>query len=609
MVIADTPFVEAQDAEELRPDTPAGTKPLESYHPHHTVRCECPVSRMALAQAVRRLANWGANVTVLDSMFLRSCPEEDPDLRSAISDAGNVIVPVGSRPLPFSSRRDPTSTVGLRIEMPLFGDSVVLEMGSPAIGPRDAEYSVELEQTGRLPDGTLKSVPALPWVIARNTLNEGSGGAAPLREALLDGTVPQLLGGLFRSARPASDEQSGGVIFVPDGGDVITGSVYASKRLLINYGVGADPDAGRYRPARLSWLLTCSEAEGKARFADKTVLIGDPGGDWHRTLVGEMPGTEVLAHATATLLQKRPLRAAAGGWVLLLMFLGAALSTALLREWPTRYSVLGIALISVGVLLLGRWLIERDVWLLTATPLAAIGAASLLTALWESGRFQSAVLQLVPQRVARVVERAGGFAVEEASVLFSDIRGYTTLSEQMDPARMMAFLNRYMGSVDDVLRRHDGHFLKSPGDCVVAWFGDERRGPRHEERVLRAGLELLANAEEFRQAWVAETGLEFAVGVGINSGPMAIGILDARRHLEPTVIGDAVNTAARIESVTKQYKTALLVSEETLAPVRDAFVAEFVDEVSVKGRAKPVRLYHVSGLTEKVGGNRKGSAR
>jgi adenylate cyclase len=130
---------------------------------------------------------------------------------------------------------------------------------------------------------------------------------------------------------------------------------------------------------------------------------------------------------------------------------------------------------------------------------------------------------------------------------------------------------------------------------VVAWFSPEKNRAHHCERAIRAALELLRNAERFREPW-RRAGLHpFGVGVGINTGPMAVGVLDAHRHIEPTVIGDSVNLAARIESLTRE-DAPLLVSEATLAPVRDRFIARSIGEVAVVGRVQTVHLYEIQGL-------------
>jgi adenylate cyclase len=367
------------------------------------------------------------------------------------------------------------------------------------------------------------------------------------------------------------------------------------KHLLINFSTGAQEDQGRYPLARLSWVLSCSDEEGRARFGGRIVLVGNPTEDRHKTLVGDMPGTEVLANAVSSILERKPLRAVPARWALLLMFLLSALAVILIRETPGLVAAGGVLALAAGQVALSLYLIERDWWLLTASPLVAMGTASLGILAWQNDRFQDAVARLAPRRIAALAERAGGFQVEEASVLFSDIRGYTTISETMDPAEVLTYLNRYMSSVDDVLKHHGGHFVSCPGDCVVAWFGGERHGPPHEERAIRCGLEILANVDRFREEWQRETGLNFAVGVGINSGPMAVGMLQARRRMEATIIGDAVNTAARIESLTKEYGS-FLVSEETLAPVRERFQAELVGDVPIKGRTQPVRLYRILAL-------------
>jgi class 3 adenylate cyclase len=242
---------------------------------------------------------------------------------------------------------------------------------------------------------------------------------------------------------------------------------------------------------------------------------------------------------------------------------------------------------------------RADLWLMPVTPSVAVILSAAAAGAWESRRVQGLVARLVPARITRVMERAGGFGVEEGTVLLSDIRGYSRFSEHLDPATVMALLNDYFSRMHDILDRHNGHFVKSPGDCLVAWFSEEPRTTHHSERALRAALEIIAHADEFGKRWSAFGAEPFVVGVGVNSGPMAVGVLDARRHIEPTVIGDAVNVAARLEGLTHAESAPILATEETIGPVRDRFDCHFVGELKLGGRARPARIYRVDGLTAK----------
>jgi adenylate cyclase len=155
-----------------------------------------------------------------------------------------------------------------------------------------------------------------------------------------------------------------------------------------------------------------------------------------------------------------------------------------------------------------------------------------------------------------------------------------------------------MDSVSRILGRHGGLFLESRGDSVLAWFEEHRGRGSHHQRALAAALEMRENAARFAPGFEQETGFPFAIGIGLNSGPVAMGIIRAGSRLGAAQMGDTVNLASRIEGLTKEHRLSPLASEETLEPVGERFEAELVGEVKVKGRERPVRLYHVIALKE-----------
>jgi class 3 adenylate cyclase/CHASE2 domain-containing sensor protein len=610
MEAVDTPRYENVEATDLEPQPGKGPD-LERYR---RPGCDCTgIPRDCYAEAVERLGRWGAKAVTLDIMFRdrRVVPPtdaaENQRLADALFKANNVVSAAVSQPVALDRSRDPTRTADNQLTPPAVAVAEnAWAIGSPKVDPRDQEYAVELLQTAYGADGALVDYFSMPYLAYCLATGRPREDLAPWQERLIDGTQPRLLGGLFSSAgAPASPPPGKPPEAKPaaEGVDlVVTGNVtvdeaFYQKRLLINYSSGADPQRGRFRPVRLSWLLFCSDKEGRERFEDKIVLIGDPAQDLHRTVVGAMPGTEVLANAVQTLLQDRPIVPVPAWQVLLVTLAGAVFAAGVFRHLPFLPALALFALDFGLLLLIPQHLIGRDVWFPAATPPLSVLVAGTASGLMALGPVQTMVARLVPARVSRAVERAGGFGVEEGTVLMSDIRGYSTFSEFMDPATVMSQLNTYFASVQEILDRHGGHFMKSPGDCVVAWFSEEKRGEHHSERAIRAAIDLVMNAVRFRNRWAEEHGQTFNIGVGVNSGPMGVGYLDTRRHLEPTVIGDTVNLAARLESLTKEYGVPLIVSEETLAPVRAKFIAESLGSTVVKGRSQPVTIYRIIGIS------------
>jgi class 3 adenylate cyclase/HAMP domain-containing protein len=182
---------------------------------------------------------------------------------------------------------------------------------------------------------------------------------------------------------------------------------------------------------------------------------------------------------------------------------------------------------------------------------------------------------------------------EKMSILFSDIRSFTTLSEGMTPDENFAFINAYLERMGPVIRDHNGFIDKYIGDAIMALFGNA-------DDAVRAGLAMLRALDGFNEDRRA-AGLEpIAFGVGINTGLLMLGTIGEKDRMDGTVISDAVNLAARVESLTKDYGKPLLISEFTLQELADpgAYDIRPVDVVVVKGKTRPVAIYAVGSSSD-----------
>ena len=182
---------------------------------------------------------------------------------------------------------------------------------------------------------------------------------------------------------------------------------------------------------------------------------------------------------------------------------------------------------------------------------------------------------------------------EHVTILFSDIRGFTSISENETPERTVSMLNRYFSLWADAIFDEDGTIDKFVGDAVMALWGAPLKRDDHPVRAVRAALRLLEKLPELNVE-LKESGYpEIRIGIGINTGFAILGNIGSEKKLDYTVIGDAVNLASRIEGLTKQYSCGILVSESTYDLVKDHFECEYVDKVNVKGKDKPVKIFKV----------------
>jgi len=190
--------------------------------------------------------------------------------------------------------------------------------------------------------------------------------------------------------------------------------------------------------------------------------------------------------------------------------------------------------------------------------------------------------------------RPGG-EVQDLSILFSDIRDFTSLSEGMSPDDLVHLLNEYFNAMTQVLYRQAGTLDKYIGDAIMAFWGSPYPQKDHANRACCCALEMKAQLAKLNGQWSARGLREIAIGIGVNSGPANVGNIGSEQRLSWTAMGDNVNLASRLEGMTKQYRTAIIISESTYAQVQYQFIGREVDKIRVKGKKQPVTIYELLG--------------
>jgi len=212
---------------------------------------------------------------------------------------------------------------------------------------------------------------------------------------------------------------------------------------------------------------------------------------------------------------------------------------------------------------------------------------------------QSFQYYLSPEVVEEIVAHPDklklGGAKKEMTVLFSDIRGFTTLSEQVAPEKLVALLNEYFTAMTEVILQSGGVLDKFIGDAIMAFWGAPQEEPEHARRACQAALAMIERLETLKKNWARRGLPQINIGVGVNSGQMIVGNMGSEKRFDYTVIGDNVNLASRLEGLNKQYGTSIIISQFTYEIVRDYFAAEFLDEVKVKGKDVAVKIYKLIG--------------
>jgi adenylate cyclase len=370
------------------------------------------------------------------------------------------------------------------------------------------------------------------------------------------------------------------------------------------------------RPGSFAAVPIVDILEGRADAAllkGRVVLVGNTAtgiGDVRVTPFGAtLPGVEVRASIIESLLQGDALQRPE--WMMVADVAAMALIALVLIVLLPRLGVSGGGVLAAallgGYLALAIYLFEsQGLWLNLVYPTLLVALLFATATLVEyfftfsEKRYLKVAFQhyVPPAVVDDLVADAGklqlGGEKRELTVLFSDIRGFTTLSEAMAPEDLVKLMNEYFTVMTEKVFEHRGSLDKYIGDAIMAIFGAPLAEPQHAELACRAALDMVRTLRSFQDT-LRRRGLPaIDIGVGINTGPMVVGNMGSKSRFNYTVVGDAVNLASRIEHLNKEYGTNILVSEYTYLPLKDEFpLAREVDRVRVRGRAQPVHLFEL----------------
>ncbi len=318
----------------------------------------------------------------------------------------------------------------------------------------------------------------------------------------------------------------------------------------------------------------------------------------------DMPGVEVHAHALSNLLSGRQLAPAGLG-----LDLGLGIATLVGAGLAFHHlSPVVATLVGIGFLgfhwLVAAWMLAGPGLVLTGGPTLASGVVflTLELALFLRGTrrqmehiremFGKCVDPVLRDRLLEAPDLVLKGESREVTVLFSDVRGFTTLSEQLEPHALVETLNSYFSRVTPVFLQHGGVFDKFIGDAFMGFFGAPLDQPDHREQAVRAALAMLREQERWKAEREAKGLPAFEVGFGVNTGVAIAGAIGGEAsRVNYSVLGDAVNVAARLESLCKEFSATILVSEATLAGCPADLPRVDLGETHVKGRSAPVRVF------------------
>ncbi len=567
-----------------------------------------PWSRTLTARLVRAVSAGRPRTIGVDIFFTEpESPAADAALASAIKAAGNVVLPI------------------------VFSD-VAKGTASPSAEQNDLLWDAAFME--------VKSVKGIPWKqwaiqgtrplppragIARAAAALGHVSSHPDMDGVMrweilaikhgDDAYPSLALQIARLAQGMRQEDLG----LYGGSTIRFGESFIptdlSNRVLINY-YGAEGSFPYISAADLLSGRVKAEA-----LAGKVVLIGTSALATYDQKISpfsaDMPGVEKNSTVVENILSNRFMSKSPGVIELAVILSTAILLTILLPRLSARSGVI------VGFSLMGAYLIAAEItcmegiWLSLVYPMAnmaiILSAQTVSKLLFEEKQsrqiramFSSYVTERLVNEMIRNPEMAQlGGQKREVTVLFSDVIGFTTYSENHQPEEVVAILNEYLGAMTDIVLKWEGILDKFIGDAIVVFWGAPMKQDDHAERAVLCALEMQERLEQLRRKWEAEGKAPLSSGIGLNSGEAIVGNIGAEgKKMDYTVIGDHVNLGARVEGLTRRYDARILMTEYTLEKLRPAIAAgQFrgvsilgQERVIVKGKDTPVGIFSINPL-------------
>ena len=350
--------------------------------------------------------------------------------------------------------------------------------------------------------------------------------------------------------------------------------------------------------------------EGKVStkyFKDKIFLAGvyaEGLQDIHETPYGKMYGVEMMANAVTQLINRDFILFSEDYIdILLIVFFGLIISYIVGRKSILLSYIATIALVAVyffAVVFIFdnyRYVLNLSAPLITSIiTLFSMIAYRILTEEKEKkviqGMFSNYVSKSIVDELLKHPEKLElGGEDKGITVLFSDIRGFTTLSEKLTPQELVTHLNEYLSAMTDIIFKYEGTLDKYVGDEIMAFWNAPLEQENHAELASLAALEMMTKLHSLNENWPEAKKLN--IGIGLNTGLMTVGNMGSQSRMDYTLMGDNVNLGARLEGTNKIYGTNIIISEYTYAVIKDQFICRELDTIKVKGKSKPVQIFEV----------------
>jgi adenylate cyclase len=389
--------------------------------------------------------------------------------------------------------------------------------------------------------------------------------------------------------------------------------------ILINYRAPTQVNGGRpYASYEARHLLVSQDQllagqkplVDPAAFKDKIVFVGLTGAglvDVFQTPMagGLMPGIQLHATVADSVLANRFIAPAPASSRLAATLI-AAIAVGLMSAWlPFAAATVGAGIAAAGWVSITVVALRGGTWLNMVQPLAGLALALFAGTAYRYfvedyqkrvvkrlfGRYVSK--DVYEQLIAHPDRAELGGKRREMTVLFSDIRGFTTVTEKGNPEELVAQLNEYFSRMVEIVFRYSGTVDKFVGDMVMALYGAPVDDPDHAEHAVAAAIDMVRELGNLNREWAARGMPQLDIGIGVNSGEMIAGNIGSSSIMSYTVIGDNVNLGSRLESLNKDYRTRIIISDATRIRLKGNYDVRPLGDVVVKGKSRPVAIFEV----------------
>ena len=347
-------------------------------------------------------------------------------------------------------------------------------------------------------------------------------------------------------------------------------------------------------------------------FKDKIVLVGATGIGIYDMRVtpysGVFPGVEIHANVIDNILRGDPI--SRPEWIaavdlLAIVVMGIGLSAIIARVRPVLATLVTVifiaayAAINQAIFVYGRTVLT-DVYPFFTVIVVATGVTTFrfMTEEKKKREIKDAFTHYVsPSLVNNILQDPAklvlGGEERRLTVLFSDIRGFTTISEALKPQELVKLMNGYLTPMTDVILSHDGTIDKYMGDAIMAFWGAPIWQEDHQVRACRAALAMMDKLKELQVGWERQGIPRIDIGIGISTGKLTVGNMGSATRFDYTVMGDSVNLGSRLEGLNKEYGTHIIVPKYTYEDVKDRFILRQLDLIRVKGKNIPIKIFEL----------------